>query len=854
MNTKWKVITSVLLMILVICVVFLGIIQRQYDGRMETLVSGKAESATLLADTLMSDLAGRYCSRIKAFVNPEFSPARNEMLKAFDEQDRDRLLTLSRPLYDSLHQENRYFDSIGWILPDNRVFLRVHKPDKYGDDISRVRKDVATVNREHRQISGFYVGIMSLQYRIVQPVSYQGRYIGAVQFGIHADVILDTLKQRLGTLTGFAIDNREYEFVGDSDIARLRGRDYTVRSHDLAHFKPVVDQLDWSRDRQYIILDGSPWVLVKVLPITDFRNKKLGSLFVGIDLSDEEAVRNRLLLLVLSISGLLLAISFVILYFSYGRLVERIVELNQSLEQGNRDLEARVRERTEKLRESEQRLQRILDLAPVGIIIVGVDSLRIKYANQAVSRMLGRAKEDLEGRSIESLLATDGHGWIREELQAHIDGRKSSSQDISFVGADDRVMQADVISAPFSMEGRLCLLGFIIDECRRKELGARLNRAQKMEAVGMMAGGVAHDLNNILSGIISYPEMLLMRLPEDSDLCRPLRAIQDSGRRAAIVVEDLLTIARGVASTREPHDLNRLVEEYLESPECERLFGLYSNLECRQRIEAENAVVLCSPVHLKKSIMNLMTNAVEAAGEGGLVEISTVNRVLEGEEAVDRELPPGPYVVLGVWDNGPGIALEDIEHIFEPFYSRKVMGSSGSGLGLTVVWNTVQEHGGAVFVTSDDRGSLFELYLPVTETRQKDTVGSGWAELPRGHGESILVVDDESQLRDIAGRILSLLGYRVLLADSGEEALALLAEYPMDLVVLDMIMEPGLSGRETFEQILVRYPGQKAVVATGFSDSEDVRATMEQGAGGFIRKPYTMEQLARVVRDVLDGS
>jgi CheY-like chemotaxis protein len=292
------------------------------------------------------------------------------------------------------------------------------------------------------------------------------------------------------------------------------------------------------------------------------------------------------------------------------------------------------------------------------------------------------------------------------------------------------------------------------------------------------------------------------------------------------VVEDLLTIARGVAGIREPHDLNRLVEEYLESPECERLYELYPNLECRRRIKAGNAVVLCSPVHLKKSIMNLVTNAAEAVGAGGTIEINTVNRVLDGEEAADRELPPGTYVVLGVQDNGPGIPPGDIEHIFEPFYSRKVMGRSGSGLGLTVVWNTVREHGGAVFVTSDDTGSLFELYLPVTRTRQEDTAGSDRAELPRGRGESILVVDDESQLRDIAGRMLSLLGYRVLLADSGEEALAMLAEYPMDLVVLDMIMEPGMSGRETFEQILVRHSGQKAVVGTGFSDSEDVRATM----------------------------
>jgi PAS domain S-box-containing protein len=388
------------------------------------------------------------------------------------------------------------------------------------------------------------------------------------------------------------------------------------------------------------------------------------------------------------------------------------------------------------------------------------------------------------------------------------------------------------------------------DITQLKNTQDQLARAQKMETIGMMAGGVAHDLNNILSGIVSYPELLLLQLPKSSKLRKPLEAIQESGERAATVVADLLTVARGVASIREAHDINVLIQEYLHSPEYEKLISLHPDVHCMECLEATQAIISCSPVHIKKTIMNLVANAIEAIETTGEVKISTSNLIITSTENRKNTVPPGCYVVLTIQDNGPGISDNDVTHIFEPFYSKKEMGRSGTGLGLTVVWNTVEDHGGKIRVESSEKGTCFTLYLPRStedithDEAQKETMDTS-------RGEHILVVDDEPLLRDIASHTLRNLGYKITAVSSGEEALEFIEKNPVDLLVLDMLMEPGINGRQTYEKILQLYPEQKAIIASGFSENDDVKATMKLGARGFIKKPYSIDQLGQVVREAL---
>ncbi len=379
---------------------------------------------------------------------------------------------------------------------------------------------------------------------------------------------------------------------------------------------------------------------------------------------------------------------------------------------------------------------------------------------------------------------------------------------------------------------------------QQQALQKKLLQAQKMEAIGLMAGGVAHDLNNILSGLVSYPELMLMKLPPDSDLRGYVETMRAAGLRASAVVADMLTVARGVALVREPADLNRLVVEYLESPESIELKKLYSDITFSTELAAGKAIISCSQVHIKKCLMNLMNNAAEAIDGSGQVKIRTT--VIPASE----ERVGSGKVLLQVTDTGPGIPVDDLERIFEPFYSKKELGRSGTGLGLAVVWNCVQNHEGTIDVESSAEGTIFTITLPIsdrTPIQPQKPVSIG--EL-KGSG-SILIVDDEAQQRDISLNLLKKLGYTVHAAASGEEAVDYLQNKEADLILLDMIMEPGMNGYQTYRQIVKIHPQQKALVVSGFSENQDVQQTIALGAGGFIRKPYTLEQLGKGILKVL---
>jgi signal transduction histidine kinase len=385
----------------------------------------------------------------------------------------------------------------------------------------------------------------------------------------------------------------------------------------------------------------------------------------------------------------------------------------------------------------------------------------------------------------------------------------------------------------------------------KMKLEEQIRRSQKMESLGMMASGIAHDLNNILTGIVSYPDLLLLQLPKDSPLREAVETIKDSGQRAADVVSDLLTIAKGVAIVKQVCNLNRIVQEYLGSAEHMRLEQDQPGVVFENDLDAELLNISCSSLHMQKILINLVLNAYEAIGSQGKVTIKTANRYLDEPLRGYEDVQTGEYVLLTVSDTGPGISRDDLEMIFEPFFTKKVMGRSGTGLGLAVVWNTIYDHDGYINVTSNENGTIFELYFPVTrdEVTPEEMKHASFEDY-LGKGERILVVDDERKQREIACGMLTQIGYAAEAVSSGEEAIQYLENHAADLIVLDMIM-PGMNGRETYERAIKIHPNQKAIIASGYSDTEDVKATQKLGAGKYVRKPYTLEKIGVAVRDEL---
>jgi PAS domain S-box-containing protein len=508
----------------------------------------------------------------------------------------------------------------------------------------------------------------------------------------------------------------------------------------------------------------------------------------------------------------------------------------------------------EALRESEEKYRSHFE--NVSDVIYSVDlELKIRAVSPSVEKILGYRPDEIIGLTFQELniLAPEYLTTAFSDVKRVLAGENITSSVYEFIAKDGSRKMGEVSGSPLIMQGKIIgVISVARDITEKRKLEDQIHRSQKMESLGLMAGGIAHDLNNILSGIVAYPDLLLLDLPENSPLREPIEAMKESGLRAADVVADLLTIAKGAATSKEVLNLNSIVGEYLNSPEQKKLKNMRPSIAFKTELESDLLNMSCSATHIKKILINLVANASEAIETSGTVTISTMNRYLDEPLKRYEDVCQGEYAVLSVSDDGLGISPDDLERIFEPFYTKKMMGRSGTGLGLAVVWNTVQDHDGYINVESSEKGTVFELYFPVT----REEVISGKEKVPLegylGNGENILVVDDEKRQRDIARGLLTKLGYKADAVSSGEEAIEYVKEHPVDLMVLDMIMPKGINGRKTYEEIIKIRPGQKAIIASGFSETEDVKIAQSLGAGKYIKKPYTLEKIGIAVKEELE--
>lgn len=366
------------------------------------------------------------------------------------------------------------------------------------------------------------------------------------------------------------------------------------------------------------------------------------------------------------------------------------------------------------------------------------------------------------------------------------------------------------------------------DELNRTKLEERLTYAMRMESIGLMAGSVAHDLNNILSSIVTFPELLLRQMPANAQYREDFNRIKKAGQQAAAVVTDLLTIARGSTCKMSVRNLNSVLEEYKQSLDYQQQIQAFPKITVQMDLDPQLNNTRFSSFHVTKCIINLIKNGVEAIESCGTIIIHTANRLLTETLHSYDTIPPGHYATLTVADTGKGISTLDLPHIFEPFYSRKQMGRrSGTGLGLTVIMHTMRDHCGFIDIRSSENGTVFELFFPIVRQEQLPEPTTIPLGLPLGKGEKILIVDDEESQREITTSILINLGYTPYTVETGEQAIQYIKQNPVDLLLLDMILNEDMNGYETFREIRQLIPDQKAIVASGFHnhpDKEKMRA------------------------------
>jgi len=283
------------------------------------------------------------------------------------------------------------------------------------------------------------------------------------------------------------------------------------------------------------------------------------------------------------------------------------------------------------------------------------------------------------------------------------------------------------------------------------------------------------------------------------------------------------------------------------------LKSYYAKAQVEINLETNLLNIIGSSIHLSKTVMNLVANAAESMPDEGLIFIKTENRYIDRPVRGYDDVEEGDYAVLSISDAGIGISPDDVSRIFEPFYTKKVMGRSGTGLGMAVVWGTVKDHKGYIDVQSNvGKGTTITLYFPATRKEFAGDKSQLAIEDYMGKEKSILIVDDIIEQREIASSMLEQLGYPVTSVSSGEEAIEYLKSRSADLIILDMIMDPGIDGLETYRRILELHPGQRAIIASGFSETERVKEAQKLGAGEYIKKPYTLEQIGLAVKKELE--
>ena len=517
----------------------------------------------------------------------------------------------------------------------------------------------------------------------------------------------------------------------------------------------------------------------------------------------------------------------------------------------------------EEIQKANALLNSIVENIPNMIFLKDAGELRFTRFNRAGEELLGHSRDDLLGKNDYDFFPKEQADFftqkdrevLRRKVIVDIQEEPLQTRD-----RGERILhtkKVPILNANGEPEYLMGISEDITDrkraEAEKRRLEERLRRAEKMEALGQLAGGVAHDLNNVLGVLSGYSELLLAEIPEGQKARRHVEKILQSTEKGAAIIQDLLTLARRGVISEEVIQVNDIISGFIKTPAFENIRDYHPGVSFRMDCDPNLLNIKGSPVHLEKTLMNLVSNAAESISGEGEVIIRTENRYLDKAVVGYDEVREGDYVVLSVSDTGTGISDEHREKIFEPFYTKKAMGRSGTGLGLTIVWGTVKDHNGYIDVVSRvGEGTTFTLYFPATREEPAAPPERTPLERYMGRGETVLVVDDIAEQRDVASGLLRKLGYRVHSVSSGEEAIEYLKQNRADILILDMIMAPGMDGMEAYRRILEIHPQQKAILVSGFSETDRVRKAQLLGAGVYVKKPYVMETIGLALRKELD--
>ncbi len=964
-NEKTKAITIVAIIIISLSGAFLYQGYVNHSKIIDRAIATQKNKLNSTISTLEKFAFAPYRNRIQNLINT--SPG---LVEAFARQDREQLYQLALPRYEALKKENKFFVVMHFHLPDSTTFLRMHNRDFFGDNLRYIRPIMDYVHATHKPSIGFEIGRHGPYLRVVQPVFYKDRYIGALEFGIKAHQILHSIESQSHTkTTSFFLSSKWQKASNFEHGETIPSGQYTLLTHDDPIFANLPNDFDLSREEDHQLTINDIDFTIHVHPFFhDFQGNNIGGILVSQNITSMLNQKKSFLKQGLVVSSILLLIAFTVLYLTFGSIMD--------------DLLHEIDERSKaekKLTRGQQRLQTIFDSSPAAIFIHAMDGT-ILDLNQTMLDLYGVEKEEgltlsiaddyssqkndlamlpvywqevdagniqqfewlarrpydgstfvaqvnlekiffgdkevvyatvqditarketeenlaAEQERLTVTLRSIGDGVIATDINGHVQlinkvaeeitgwqqhqalGQPASTvfnlineeSDQTLKNPVDQVLAQDKVtkispgtiliakdgsrrqisdSASPIHDRSSNTIGVVLvfrDITSQQKIEAELLKVRKLESIGILAGGIAHDFNNILAAILGNINLAAMMLGDNADnnkIAPLLAQAEKASLRARDLTSQLLTFAKGGEPIKENTAINELIQDSANFI----LRG--SPIACHYDIPEDFWMVSIDKSQMSQVIQNIVINARHAMPDGGEINIKCSN--IAYNEHLDLPLNTGRYIQISISDSGIGIPAEIINKIFDPYFSTK---QEGSGLGLAVTHSIIAKHDGKIQAYSKPGcGTTFTIFLPAS-TEQLQATATPLPILSQGEA-SILIMDDEKLVVDVAQQMLGHLGYKVQSAADGADCIrryqqSLTDGKPIDLIIMDLTIPGGMGGREAVDKILAINNKAKIIVSSGYSSDPVMANFLEYGFKAAVAKPFILPELAGAVQKVL---
>ncbi|WP_456473243.1 ATP-binding protein [Desulfolithobacter sp.] len=870
-----------LVTLLVLFVVSLVWLQRKH---IDTSVDKQVHAARELFDSFMNRNSLLMDDLLRIYAENQ------DIARALRYRDREHLTREFDRIYHRLRHDTK-IESIAFLDRSGKILYLSHKPEKFGQTLYHFNPEQENLRPETIS-SKVVIGLNGrLKLRLIAPVFEKDQLVGYIAQAKELTAITREINTILEVDLVFLapksiLQNRRIKRIIETSSSREPSSGFSTHillASTMEQIPPAVaDGLDKVLSKQprnlFTFKADGKFYAGKSVSLINRDGSYISDIVILDDITQE---KNRLYMVALLLAGLATLLGLVLfglLYRHTRRIQERLLatrsELQDEIEQRkkaekslhdiNATLSRRVRERTRELQKTNQelqdaatRFQTVMDSLDALVYVADMETYEILFINRFGTRIWGDITGTICWQTLQSgqdgpcefctnkyLLNEDGtpgptHVWEHQNLST---GDWFECRDQAIHWTDGRIVRLEIATIINRRKQ---------DEKEKKSLQSQLIQAQKMESIGRFTGGIAHDFNNFLSPIIGYCELLLMRNDLDPAVQKKIESIQSAGRKASHLVEQLLALSRRQVLQIEVLDLNSILHDMIGI--FNRIIGEDISIELHPqdnlgKIKGDRG-------QIEQIVMNLAVNARDAMSEGGklIFETGTVS-LDENYTSHHPEIHPGTYVMLCVTDNGKGIPRDIMERIFDPFFTTKKPGK-GTGLGLATVYGIVKQHRGHIFVYSEpETGTTFKIYFPMADDEEDSFVSSAnlKKEMPGGR-ETILVVDDEESIRQLLTDTLSLLGYTVFTAESGEDAEKLVQDTKpdIDLLLTDVIM-PGMNGKELASSLKNIYPDLKIMFISGYTDNLVVKHGVLEPGIELLSKPVLPTVLAARIRNILD--